>query len=665
MFENDSINKAQSAIQLVLVEKLIKDFKIDETEATKRASKLMKIHGLSRENFNFIKNVEVLLEEKLNDISIDDNSNKNEKTVKGILKEVTSSVDKIIGYRYLYRTMLELYGKDEARRLSSLMYDFSLGLSDSTNILIPYCYSLDASKIVTEGRPFGQLQSKPAKRLSSYISALCETVHQISSHVAGAVAVGSFFLDVSHLLMIKQNITSLPFLLNDKETRKMIENEFQQFIHSLNHLSRNGIESPFTNISVFDKPKLHALIKDYRWYFEPIISEEGEDYVIDYIQAVQDIFLDLFDKGDPTKNGLPYRFPLTTVNISKNGEIKDQKFLDSICKRDIFRYNIFTSEGTKVATCCRLISDSEMMELASQSNSFGGGSSISLGSHRVCTINLNRVALETSNSTDFYNTLCERIEDTAKILAAHKRLLRDMTKRGLQPFISNHWLRLERMFSTFGLLGLYECEETLYKKLGTEANGVDWKGEILTFINNQVAFYSKKYEILGNIEQIPGESFAVRLASADKILYDKENVPYELYSNQFVPLWEKMSIWERMEIDGKYNRLITGGGIVHVTIGEKLTSQQSKKIIEFAINSGCEHFALNSVYSVFEDDSVLLGKYEKNPLTGSLVKDYMTRVCGFFTNVSSWNKVRREWEFNRRVIETIEYKKEKVETFVS
>lgn len=645
MFENDSINKAQSAIQLVLVEKLTKDFPAcSEQEIAKSASKLMRIHGLSKENFNFIKNIEILLEERLNDISIDDNSNKNEKTVKGLLKEVTSSVDKIVGYRYLYRTMVDLYGKEEARRLSGLMYDFSLGLSDSTNILLPYCYALDASKIVTEGRPFGQLQSKPAKRLSSYISALCETVHQISSHVAGAVAIGSFFLDVSHLLMVKEGLYTKE--LFEESNRKRIENEYQQFIHSLNHLSRNGIESPFTNLSVFDKPKLQALVVDYRWYFEPWITDFGEDYVIDFIQEVQNIFLDLFDKGDPTKNGLPYRFPLVTINISKNGEIKDQKFLDNICKRDIYRYNIFTSEGTKVASCCRLISDSEMMELASQSNSFGGGSSISLGSHRVCTINLNRIALE--NSMFFFNLLDKRVEDTAKILAAHKRLLYDMTRGGLHPFISNGWLRLERMFSTFGILGLYECEEVLKK---THKEECDWKGKILSFINERVAEYSKKYEILGNIEQIPGESFAVRLATADKILYPFD-VSCEMYSNQFIPLWEKVSIWDRMETDGRYNRLITGGGIVHITIGERVTPVQAKKIITFAIDSGCEHFALNSIYTLFEDESVMFGKHETNPLTGSIARDYYTRVVGFFTPVGSWNKTRREWEFPKRFIQT-------------
>ena len=647
MFENDSLTSAQRAIRETLIS-VLQERGIEERDINKKAQELLKIHGLDKDSFNFISNVEKLIELKLNDVSIDDNSNKNEKTVKGLLKEVTYSVDKIIGYRYLYRKMVELYGKDEARVLSGQMYDLSLGLSDATSILTPYCYSLDASKLVLEGRQFGQLWSKSSKRLSSYISALCETVHQISSHLAGAIAIGSFFLDCSHLLMVKQGYSFDD--LKNSQIRKTIENEFQQLIHSLNHLSRNGIESPFTNISVFDRSKLRVLVDDYTWYFEPNITELGEDYVVEYIMEVQRIFLDLFDKGDPTKNGLVYRFPIVTINLSKNGEIKDQEFLDDICKRDIFRYNIFASEGTKVASCCRLISDSEMMDLASQSNSFGGGSSISLGSHRVCTLNLNRIALESKSYSNFYETLYQRVRSTAKILKAHKELIKDMTDRGLALFISNHWLRLDRMFSTFGIIGLYECEQTLLSKNIKSSSG-DWKESILKFINKEVSKCSKEFGIIGNIEQIPGESFAIRLAEADKILFGADSVPYNLYSNQYIPLWERVSIWDRMEMDGKYNRLVTGGGIVHITIGEKLTATQSKEVIEFAINSGCEHFALNSIYTKFEDGSMLLGKFDKNPQTLSPAVDYYTRVVGFWTPISSWSKTRREKDFPNRYIE--------------
>ena len=42
--------------------------------------------------------------------------------------------------------MKESYGKEEANRLIGEILDLSLGLSDSTNILKPYCWSLDASK---------------------------------------------------------------------------------------------------------------------------------------------------------------------------------------------------------------------------------------------------------------------------------------------------------------------------------------------------------------------------------------------------------------------------------------------------------------------------------------------------------------------------------------
>jgi hypothetical protein len=59
------------------------------------------------------------------------------------------------------------------------------------------------------------------------------------------------------------------------------------------------------------------------------------------------------------------------------------------------------SEGTKIASCCRLVNNSNMLDIATQSNSFGSGALSSLGSHRVATINFNRIALECKNVKDF------------------------------------------------------------------------------------------------------------------------------------------------------------------------------------------------------------------------------------------------------------------------
>ena len=1014
-------NRTARNIKKALYFSLKEKYGFEEKDKT---NEMLKIHGLDDAKFDFVNFVNTLINENLNDVSIDSNSNKNEKTVEGVQQEAIAPVKKLVGYDYLYRKMKSLYGKKEAKRLSGEMYDLSLGLADSTNILRVYCWSLEASKLVTIGRPFGQLHSKPCKRVSSYISSLCESIHQLSSHLAGAIAIGSFFLDVSHLSLYKEGY-DLRELKTNKRFRKRLENEFQQCIHSLNHLSRNGIESCFSNISIFDRIKLRVFIKEMSWYFpfeelpidKPNIENEEElnlfyeNYIVDYIIEVQNIFLNLFDKGDPLKGGAPYRFPIVTINLSKTIKeeketIDDVKFLRDICKRDIYKYNIFTSEGTKVCSCCfdgnqkvliksideifyipfkdvdnlnmpyekkintrifhngfwvkgkivkipienktmykiitsnnkeviitgdhifptiegdkevrnlteedfiifnknklnavneqdlkltyeqgiligtylgdgskykhkscesykidlslneekynklypllkkalkdfsieeeiklgtpynkvypvkikgkklyekisywvkgnyghekelnlncllqskdfrqgildgyyitdggnsnriyttspklaehieillnslgiqsiidvsdrtdkkvvtrgkefnigfvlycirfyypkrkmkdvyktrnnfigfkiksiekienyeekyvycfemedksdpyftlpngiishncRLINDSDMLEFASQSNSFGAGSSISLGSHRVCTINFVRIALEATKElmvekedyrltlkNKFFNILNSRIEDTIKILKAHKDLLKDLIDKGLQPFFNYGWLNLNRMFSTVGIIGVYETAKIL-KEFEIEDN---IEKDILIFLNKKVSEVSKKYGIFSNIEQIPAESYAVRFAEADRVIFGKESQPYELYSNQFIPLWEEATLWERLDKDGMYNKLITGGGIVHAQIGEKVTPKQAEKIIKYAVNAGAEHFALNAVYSECENGHCLFGKSDICKECGGKIIEQYSRVVGFFVPVSSFNKTRREWEFPKR-----------------
>ena len=364
-------------IKATTVDVIRRKYKKSNGELKNIVDGLLKIQGLHEDNFDFMNSFSKIMTSKLNDVSIDENANKNSVSIKGHLKEVELPIDKLIGYDYLYRTMKELYGQKEAKKLSAKMYDLSLALADSTNILLPYCWALDASKLVTVGRDFGILPSKPAKRVSSYIAALNETVHQISNHLAGAVAIGTFFLDIAHILIYKERV-SFKDLKENKNVRKRIENGMQQFIHSMHNLSRNGgVESPFTNVSIFDKEKLITLISDenYGWYFpkktKVLVDNDlgGEDYkfsndeyknfILDYIFELQKIYVEFFDKGDPSQNGLQYRFPVTTINLSKHYNDQniaylnqDNELFNYIVKKDISKYNIFTSEGTKIASCC-------------------------------------------------------------------------------------------------------------------------------------------------------------------------------------------------------------------------------------------------------------------------------------------------------------------------
>lgn len=663
---NAETNRTIKNIRKTLASALKKKYGFTNGELKELTSKILKIHGLEASNFDALSSFAKILESRVNDVSIDDNSNKNEKTIAGVNNEITAAFRKLVGYHMLYGVMKDLYGQAEAKVLSGDLYDFSLGLSDSTNILIPYCWALDASKIVLEGRKFGQLPSAPVHRVDSYISALDETVHQMSSHLAGAIAVGTFFLDIAHILIYKERV---PFekIKTDVVMRKHIENCFQTFVHSVNHLSRNGVESPFTNISLFDRVKLKGLVgpENYGWYFankkevaldngleDKMSSEQWQEFVINYIIELQEIYAKFHEKGDPLNNGIPYRFPVTTMNISKDDDDKvlDEKFFDFVCQRDITRFNIFTSKGTKVASCCRLINDAELLDMGSSVNSFGG-STVSMGSHRVVTINFARIAYEANSMEDFYHILDKRIRGAAKVLKAHKVLIGKMEEKGLEPFITRGWIRMDRLFSTFGILGVVEAKKILETKFADQIeDGQDVMKDYLVYLNKHSQEYAKELGLFSNIEQIPGESYAVRLATVDNLIFDEDIIDAPLYANQFVPLWEDATIWEKLEADGKYNQLLTGGGIVHAQLGSKTTPSQNRKIIEYAIKCGCEHFVLNSVYSkcpkcgaVYDHKVASCSKCGHNEHM-----EYFTRIVGYFTSVDSWNPTRKNWEFQRR-----------------
>ena len=235
------------------------------------------------------------------------------------------------------------------------------------------CFSINASKLVMEGRPFGSLPSGVPHRVISYINALCETIHQLSNHLAGAIAAGSLFLDIAHVLIYREHKTLAD--LKNPEYRKYIGNSLQAFVHSVNMLSRNAVESPFTNVSVFDRMKLKALIDDDNmgWYFDKedvldgapdsALADCGDrdwhDYICDVILELEDIFMDVMDNGDPLHDHRVIEFPVVTFNISrkKNDDatyaFEDPEWVKSFCeKHDIYRYNIYVSEGMKVASCC-------------------------------------------------------------------------------------------------------------------------------------------------------------------------------------------------------------------------------------------------------------------------------------------------------------------------
>lgn len=292
---------------------------------------------------------------------------------------------------------------------------------------------------------------------------------------------------------------------------------------------------------------------------------------------------------------------------------------------------------------CRLINDEELFELGGQVNSFGG-TSLSLGSHRVVTINMRRISLECSSYEDYKNRLKERMDSAADILVAHRALIKDMIDRGTQPFMDNGWLDLGRMFSTFGIMGYYEASKDLEKRFGGD---VDYLADLIMFIDNYARQLTKEKRNIFNVEEIPGESMSVKLANTDRWLFGSDIVTEPLYANQMVPLWEDVTLDEKMKREALVDKC-SGGGICHHSLGEKITSKQQKKVIETALRYGCSHFALNPSYAVCENDHYTFGKHEMCPKCGGKITNNLTRTVGFFVHTNLMTATKREHDFEKR-----------------
>lgn len=304
-------------------------------------------------------------------------------------------------------------------------------------------------------------------------------------------------------------------------------------------------------------------------------------------------------------------------------------------------FNIF---GDHRVSNCRLINDTELMELGGQVNSFGG-TALSLGSHRVATINLRRLSLECDSWEDYKKRLHERMNSAADILKAHRELIKDLIDRKTQPFITNGWIDLDRMFSTFGIMGYYEAARDAEKRFGGD---FDYIGDLISTIDEYAKEFHKSKGLIFNVEEIPGETMAIKLADTDRWIFGEEKVPEPLYANQFVPLWVDSTLHEKLHEEGRLCSRLTGGGICHYSLGEKITGAQARNVIEEMLKEGCEHAALNPTYAICKNNHFTYGKHKICPECGEPIVDNLTRTVGFFVKTSNMTKTKREQDYEKR-----------------
>jgi ribonucleoside-triphosphate reductase len=628
------------------------DFKEDFKKLKKEAhsDELMELDGIGRHldvnEFSrsfFSKNARTTA-----DVSVDANANIDDVSVIQYEAELAKPLHRLNAYYLLWKYGRRLFGEDIAGKMMRHQFHKDLYINDFHRMSgSAYCFNFSCMDIVYAGLPFvKKIHSGPPKHLTSFMGQIVQFVTYASNSIAGAVGLADLLICASHFVykLKKENKK-----VDEKFLDKIIKQELQSFIYSVNQPFRGAQQSPFTNVSLFDDVFLTKLCKEYKF-------PDGSNPNKDIIKWLQEMFIDLMNE---TLSVTPATFPVTTACFAVNDkkEILDKDFLDMIAEKNLpYGFmNIYAGKTSTLSSCCRLRSEAENEYF----NMFGSGGT-KIGSCSVVTLNLPRLAYTAKDRDDFLKKLAEEVELISQINHVKRYIVQKRIDNGNSPLYDLGFMDIKRQYSTCGLAGINETVEILGLNI-LEQDGQEFVKQLLETVNDVNDKQQKKYGYPHNAEQVPAENSAIKLADADKILgYNKK---YQIYSNQFIPLTVDANLYDRLRLQGLFDSKMTGGAICHLNIADKIEDKKfMKSLITEAINLGVIYFAVNYNIQKCIDGHMAIGSGNKCQICGKKITDNFTRVVGFLVNTKNWHYVRRKNDYPKRVFyDEKRYEKEKEE----
>lgn len=580
------------------------------------------------------------------DHSIDPNANVAGRDVITFNFEVPKPLMKLNSLFNMWKGVSALGGEEMAARVLEDEIRGAIYINDAHDMGRPYCFNYSTLDIALEGLPHvGRLTIKPPKSLSSFLHQVEQFVTTAANMTLGATGLADILIVASwYVDRILETGRDHKIVVGRENAISYVRELLTHFIYTVNYEFR-GNQSPFTNVSLYDKHFREQLIPAYA-----IQGISPKDSTVDMVQKM---YMDIFREELRRE---PLTFPVTTACFSTeevDGErrIRDLDFLDAVSGYNLEQgfINYYMGDTSTLSSCCRLRSNVNDLGYA---NTFGAGST-KIGSLGVVTLNLPNIAFTVKGTERvneaFFEILENRVKDISYINQFKREFLRDRVRRGSLPLYTLGYMDLGHQYSTCGFTGLHEALEILGYDIRNE-EGLSFAKEILETINAVNDKMSAKWKAPHNMEQVPGETSSVKLARKDRIM--GLNKDYELYSNQFIPLClEGVDILDRIYLQGQLDPACTGGAICHLNVGEPIEDIGAMNAIAYqACADGVVYFAVNYALNRCSSGHITVGRDAGScPICGSEIADTFTRVVGFLTNTKHWNKTRREVDWPNRV----------------
>lgn len=524
--------------------------------------------------------------------------------------------------------------------------------------LSTYCVGWDLADLLREGfrGVEGKIECKPPKHFKTALGQMVNFFYTMQGESAGAQAFSSFDTYLA------------PFIAYDKLTYPEVKQAMQEFLFNMNVPTRVGFQTPFTNITLdLEAPKIMAE--------EPvIIGGKIKEKTYDEFQQEMDLlnraFAEVMLEGDA--KGRVFSFPIPTYNITKDFDWSNKK-LEPVWKMTA-RYGIpyfanFVNSDMKPddvrSMCCRLRIDNR--KLMKRGGGLFGAHPLT-GSVGVVTLNMPRLGYLAKDEKDFFKRLDDLVEAARKSLQVKRKVLERFTENGLYPY-SKFYLRnvkkrfgsfWKNHFSTIGLIGLNEAVMNLLRKNLADEAGRKFGTKVLDHLRDKIQVMQEEDKVMYNLEATPGEGTSYRLALLDKARYPKiiaanepevkEHNADPYYTNSsHLPVNYSDDVFEVLDLQDNLQTRYTGGTVLHIFTGEKLTDAEAVKnlVRKISKNYHLPYFSITPTFSICPTHGYFAGENHRCPVCRAATEVY-SRVVGYLRPVKQWNKGKQAEFKNRR-----------------
>ena len=509
-----------------------------------------------------------------------------------------------------------------------------------------YCSSHSLEYLKKYGLTLDNLDtsSAPAKHARTLTGHLNTFLASMQAYYAGALGVGYI------------NVLYAPYLdgMNDK-----------QLLQEAQHLIFSGSQSAFSRggQTLFLDFNIHTGVPGYMKNIEAIGpggKPTGKTYgeYADVAMKFSKAMLDVWRSGD--SNGHIFAFPKCDFHVT------DETFKDPR-QQELFRYAcqvasengtpyfVFDRDEVTLSACCRLrtkIEDNYMLRHL-ESMRFCGFQNV--------TINLPQAAYRAGyGNTD---ALLAEIESAMKIaIQAHlekRKFIAQMMATPSMPLWQvgktacdgRPYIDLDACTYIVGLIGLNECLKYMTGRELHEGEDMVKRGlKIIAFMHLKAKELGKQCGLKITLEESPAESAARRLAkidlrnfpcARDYVRGNIEDDEYYYTNSIHLRADAPVDMLTRVRLQSKFHPLIESGAIIHAFVGEKLPSADSiaNLVRKTFYKTQAAQLTISPEFTICRPcQKMSVGLFETCPACGSADVYGITRIVGYFSRISNWNK---------------------------